>query len=65
MASGRVTFFNEGKGVGAIAADDGGPDLRFERSRLQGVSTVAAGQRVLFEWIQGRTGPEASVVQPA
>lgn len=64
MATGVVTFFNEAKGVGQIVPDAGGGDLRVVRARLQGVSTLTAGQRVEFHVVQGDRGREASAVRP-
>jgi cold shock protein len=51
MTTGTVKYFNEVKGFGFIAADDGrGADLFVHiRSCLGGVESLSEGQRVRFE----------------
>jgi CspA family cold shock protein len=65
MATGTVKWFNEGKGYGFIASDDG-PDLfvHFSEIQMEGYKSLAEGQRVEFEVTEGRKGPQASNVRP-
>jgi CspA family cold shock protein len=64
--TGVVKWFNEGKGFGFIAPDDGGKDLfaHFSEIRTSGFKTLAENQRVSFEVTQGAKGPQASNIQP-
>ncbi len=66
MASGTVKWFNEEKGYGFITPDDGGSDLFVHHSNInmRGFRRLQDGQRVEFEAIQGKKGPEATKVQP-
>ena len=67
MASqtGIVKWFNEGKGFGFIAPDDGSEDLfaHFSEIQGQGFKTLAEKQRVQFEVTQGKKGLQASRIQ--
>ena len=67
MATGTVKWFNESKGFGFIAPDDGGDDVFVHFSAIQGsgFKTLAEGQKVQFEVQQGPKGPQASNVQAA
>ena len=67
MATGTVKWFNESKGFGFIAPDDGGDDVFVHFSAIQGSGfrTLAEGQQVSFDVQQGPTGPQASNVQAA
>ncbi len=58
---GTVKWFNESKGYGFITADSGN-DVFVHYSALQqdGFKTLAEGQRVSFEIVQGNKGPQAS-----
>jgi cold shock protein len=64
---GTVKWFNEGKGFGFIAPDDGGKDLFAHHSAIggTGVKTLVEAQRVEFEIKEGKKGPEASNIRPA
>ena len=55
MTTGSVKWFNESKGFGFIAPDDGGADVFVHFSAIQGsgFKTLAEGQRVEFEVQQG------------
>jgi CspA family cold shock protein len=61
MATGTVKWFNESKGYGFIAQDDGGKDVFVHFSAIQGngFRTLADGQKVSFEIEQGPKGPQA------
>jgi CspA family cold shock protein len=64
--TGMVKWFNEGKGFGFIAPDDGGKDLFAHFSEIQGsgFKTLAESQRVEFEVTQGQKGLQASKITP-
>ena len=64
--TGTVKWFNESKGFGFIAPDDGGKDLfaHFRKIRAEGFKTLAENQRVQFEVTQGQKGPQASNIRP-
>jgi CspA family cold shock protein len=66
MATGTVKWFNEAKGFGFIAQDDGGADVFVHFSAIQssGFKTLSEGQKVTFEVQNGPKGPQASNVVP-
>ena len=59
--TGTVKWFNEEKGFGFIAQENGGPDVfaHFRQIRGEGFRTLAEGQRVEFKVTQGQKGPQA------
>ena len=63
--TGTVKWFNEGKGFGFIAPDNGGKDLfaHFKEIKGGGFKTLAENQRVEFEVTQGQKGPQASSIR--
>ena len=64
--SGTVKWFNESKGYGFIAPDDGGKDLFAHFREIQGANgfkTLAENARVQFEVTQGAKGPQASNIR--
>ena len=63
--TGTVKWFNETKGFGFIAPDDGSDDLfaHFSEIQGQGFKTLAEKQRVQFEVTQGRKGLQASRIR--
>ncbi|MBV8471422.1 MAG: cold-shock protein [Burkholderiaceae bacterium] len=64
--TGTVKWFNEGKGFGFIAPDDGGKDLFAHFKEIQGGSgfkTLNENQRVQFEVTQGQKGLQASRIR--
>jgi len=65
MAEGKVKWFNESKGFGFIEKNDGG-DVFVHHSAIQGegFKTLAEGQSVSFDVVQGAKGPAAENVKP-
>ena len=65
--TGKVKWFNDEKGFGFIE-QEGGKDVFVHHSAINmpggGRRTLAEGQTVTFEIIQGKKGPEASNVTP-
>lgn len=66
IQTGTVKWFNEGKGFGFIAPDDGSKDLFAHFSEIQGggFKTLSEAQRVQFEVTQGQKGLQASKINP-
>src|SRR3569833_3353448 len=64
MRTGTVKWFNNAKGYGFIAPEDGGEDVFVHFSAIQGdgFRTLAEGQHVTFEVETGPKGLHASVV---
>lgn len=65
MATGTVKWFNDSKGFGFITPDAGGDDLfaHFSSINMGGFKTLAEGQKVSFEVVQGQKGMQAERVQ--
>ena len=61
--SGTVKWFNDSKGFGFIEVEGGG-DVFVHHSSIQmeGFKSLAEGQRVEFEVVQGQKGPAAEAV---
>jgi CspA family cold shock protein len=66
MATGTVKWFNDAKGFGFIAQDDGGDDVfvHFSAIQSEGFKALAEGQKVEFEVEDGQKGPQARNVIP-
>ena len=61
---GTVKWFNDAKGFGFLARE-GGPDVFVHFSAIQssGFKSLAEGDKVEFDIVQGEKGPQASDVQ--
>jgi cold shock protein len=62
MQTGKVKFFNAGKGFGFITPDDGGKDV-FVHANDIGGAQLQEGSKVEFEVTPGKKGPQASNVR--
>ena len=67
MAAGTVKWFNDSKGFGFITPEEGGEDLFAHFSAIQssGFKTLAEGQRVTFDVVNGPKGLQASNIRTA
>ena len=63
--TGTVKWFNEEKGFGFIAQENG-PDVfaHFRQITGDGFKTLTEGQRVEFQVTQGQKGPQAEDIRP-
>lgn len=61
---GKVKWFNQEKGFGFIERDDGSDDVFVHFSAIQedGFKSLAEGQEVEFEIVEGPRGPQAANV---
>ena len=66
MATGTVKWFNDAKGYGFIAPDEGSKDLFVHFSNIagEGFKSLSEGSRVEYEAREGTKGPEATNVIP-
>lgn len=63
MTSGTVKFYNETKGYGFIAPDDGSKDVFVHATALEraGIRSLAEGQKVSFDTEQDRRSGKIAV----
>ena len=64
MPRGKVKWFNENKGYGFIQQENG-EDVFVHFSAIQqdGFKTLAEGQEVEFDIVEGQKGPQAANVR--
>ena len=62
--TGTVKWFNDSKGFGFLTRDDGEKDVFVHHSAIQGsgFKSLAEGQKVEFDVVQGQKGPAAEKV---
>ena len=63
--TGTVKWFNDEKGFGFIAQDNGGPDVfaHFRQIIGEGFRSLSEGDRVEFKVTQGQKGPQAEEIR--
>ena len=64
--TGTVKWFNDEKGFGFIAQENGGPDVfaHFRQITGDGFKSLQEGQRVEFKVTRGQKGPQAEDIRP-
>lgn len=66
IKSGTVKWFNDEKGYGFISQENGGADVFVHFRAINGTGrlSLAEGQAVTFEVVDGQKGPQAENVTP-
>jgi CspA family cold shock protein len=66
MATGTVKWFNDAKGYGFIAPEDGSKDLFVHHTNIEGdgYKSLSENAKVEYESREGQKGPEAINVKP-
>jgi CspA family cold shock protein len=62
MQKGTIKFFNMAKGFGFITPDNGGKDV-FVHANDIGGAQLQEGDKVEFDVVEGKKGPQASGVR--
>jgi CspA family cold shock protein len=63
MPTGKVKWFSDSKGFGFIETEDGKDVfVHFSAIQSEGFKSLAEGQQVEFEIVDGAKGPQASNV---
>ncbi|MFJ2986388.1 cold-shock protein [Collimonas sp. NPDC087041] len=67
MDTGTVKWFNDSKGIGFIAPDNGGEELfaHFSAIQMGGEKFLREGQKVKFDVMDRPKGKQASNIQEA
>jgi CspA family cold shock protein len=63
MPTGKVKFFDDAKGFGFIASDEGDEVYLHSSALPAGITSVKPGSRVEFSLFDGKRGPQATSVR--
>ncbi|MCC6850752.1 MAG: cold-shock protein [Rubrivivax sp.] len=67
MTVGTVKWFNDAKGFGFIAPEDGGAEVfaHFTAVQMDGFRTLKQGSKVSYDLVKGPKGDLAQNIRPA